>query len=471
MQSTMRIQSFLKLLSWCLALGLVVAAVAIGIAYAGGRFPGQPPDETNLALVGGRIYDPFARQVIERAVVLIRGREIVAVDERAQIPKDARVLNVTGLTLLPGLIDSHVHMSGIRTRISDGSRELGWLAYFWRFIRRFPERRRTLIEAGITTAKSLGDPYPWVVKFAGRLQRHELGGPRLFVAGPMFTAPGGHPVARLRHAGQGDTSYVAQITRQLTDPQEARAAVGEIAERVDFITAVLETRNDPSVPRMPEVLVRATVSAAHAHGLPVLIHVSGVADVETAVALKANGIEHVPYDQPMDTLLLNRLRASELTITPTLQALEQSLAEGFGDTLSARTARENTRRILQAGIPLVAGSDAPSPGTTFGFTLHEELRNLVEIGMTPADAISAATATAAKHLGLSTKLGSIAPGKWADIVAVGGDPLADITALADIYLVIADGQLLLDRLIEVPRAGAVIARTRDHDASRRASGG
>ncbi|MGD8867099.1 MAG: amidohydrolase family protein [Gemmatimonadales bacterium] len=414
--------------------------------------------ENVLVIVGGRIYDPFADQIIEGAVVVIRGRKIVAVDETAEIPENARVLNVGGLTLLPGLIDSHVHLSGIRTRISDGSRELGWLAYLWRFVKRFPERRRSFIEAGVTTAKSLGDPYPWVVKFAQRIERHELGGPRIFVGGPMFTAPGGHPVANLRRVGQGDTSYIAQITRQLTDPQEARAAVEQIAPRVDFINVVLETRNDPSLTRLPAVLVNATVSAAHAHGLPVLIHVSDVASVELAVAAGGDGIEHVPYDQPIDTLLLNRLREADFTVVPTLQALEQSLTETLGDTLSARRARENTRRIYRAGIPLVAGSDAPSPGTAFGFTLHEELRNFVEVGMTPAEAISAATAAAAKHLGLATELGSIAPGKWADVVAVGGDPLVDITALSELYLVIADGQVLLDRLIEAPRADAVIAR-------------
>lgn len=467
----MRIHSYLKLSAWCLTIGVVIGAAAVAILYSRDLYPGQSLADNALVLVGGRIYDPFADEIIDGTVVVIRGREIVSVDESAEIPQGSRVLNVRGLTLLPGLIDSHVHLSGIRTQISDGSRELGWLAYLWKFVGWFPERRRSLIEAGVTTAKSLGDPYPWIVKFAQRIERHELAGPRIFAGGPMFTAPGGHPVANLRRAGQGDTSYIAQVTRQLTDPQEARAAVEEIAPRVDFINVVLETRNDPSLTRLPAVLVNATVSAAHAHGLPVLIHVSDIASVELAVAAGADGIEHVPYDQPIDTLLLNRLREADIALVPTLQALEQSLAEGLGDTLSARRARENTRRLYRAGVPLVAGSDAPSPGTTFGVTLHEELRNLVEVGLTPAEAISATTAAAAKHLGLATKLGSIAPGKWADVVAVGGDPLVDITALAELYLVIADGQVLLDRLVEAPRPDAVIAsaagRAARHELSAR----
>jgi enamidase len=444
-------------LLWSLLVGAIVAAVAIGIAYSRDYFPGQPVDTTALALIGGRVYDPFARMVIADAIVVVRGREIVAVDEQAEIPEDARVLNVGGLTLLPGLIDSHVHFSGIRTRASDGSRELGWFSYFWHFSRRFPQRRRSFIEAGVTTVKSLGDPYPWIVRLAERIERHELAGPRVFAAGPMFTAPGGHPVAQLRRAGQGDTSYIAQVTQQLTDPAEARAAVRLISRRVDCVTAVLESRGATSLPRLPDVLVRAVVGTAHTHDLPVLVHVSDIDGMVQAVAAGADGIEHVPYDQPIDTATLNLLRDRPLVVDPTLQALEQSLAELQGDTASARRARENTRRLIDAGIRLVAGSDVPSPGTTFGYTLHEELRNLVEVGLMPADAIAAATAVAAQHLGLSAKLGSIAPGKWADIIAVGGDPLTDIAAVADIYLVIADGQVLVDRLSKVRRRGQVIA--------------
>lgn len=460
----MRIDYVIKLFSWSALVVLFAASVATFIVFSRQLYPGRSVDDETLALVGGRIYDPFARQFIEHAVVVLDGREIVSVDERGEIPEAARVLNVTGLTLVPGLIDSHVHFAGIRTRVADGSRELGWLAYLWRFVRRFPERRRSFIEAGVTTVKSLGDPYPWIVNFAQRIQRHDLAGPRILAGGPMFTAPGGHPVAYLRRAGQGDTSYIAQVTRQLTDPLEARTAVNRIAAQVDFIIAVLETRGDNSLPKLPEVLVNATVASAHAHGLSALIHVSSVDDVAMAIDLNADGIEHVPYDQPMDTLLLNRLRDSRLTVDPTLQALDQSLGEALGDTLSARWARENTRRLYDAGIPLVAGSDAPNPGTTFGFTLHEELRNLVEVGLTPAEAISAATSVAARHLGLPDKLGSIAPGKWADIVAVAGDPTADIAVLSDIYLVIADGQVLLDRLADVRRRGTVIASMAAPDA-------
>ncbi len=373
---------------------------------------------------------------------------------------------MSGLTLLPGFIDSHVHLSGIRARIPDGKRELGPVRYFWQFIRRFPERRRALIESGVTTVKSLGDPYPWIVKFAERIERHELAGPRVFAAGPFLTAPGGHPVAQLRRAGQGDSSFIAQVARQVTGHAQARNAVATISRRVDYVTAVLEDRGEPESERLAAALLHVITSAAHAEGLRVLVHVSTAYDVDVALPAGVDGIEHVPYDEPLTTVALDELRERHVFVDPTLQALEQQRGELLGDTAAARLARANTRRLGEARVPLVVGSDAPNPGTTFGYTFHEELRNLVEVGMSPGEAIAAATSVAAEYLGLADSLGTIAPGKWADIVAVAGDPLSDIAAASDIYLVIADGQVLLDRLERLERPGGIIALNADQPRPR-----
>jgi enamidase len=439
---------------------LVVAAAAYAYAaYSRSRFPGQRGYGPPIALVGGRLYDPERDTLIEGATVVVAGRQIVAVGKDAAVPEGARVLHLRGLTLLPGLIDSHVHLSGIRTR-TDGSRELGWLRYLWEFVRRFPERRRAFIAAGVTTVKSLGDPYPWVFNLAERIERHDLAGPRVFAAGPLLTAPGGHPVASLRRAGQGDTSYIAQVARQLPGPAEATLAVDQLARRVDFVSATLEDRGDPTLPRLPTSTLQAIVASAHKSQLRVLAHISRVGDVDVAALAGADGIEHVPFDEPLDSFTIELLRAQQIVVDPTLQATEELLGEFLHDTAAARLARQNTRRLIEAGVPLVAGSDAPSPGTSFGFALHEELRNLVEAGLTPGAAIAAATSVAAAHLGLADSLGTIAPCKWADIIAVGGEPLTEIEATADVYLVIADGQILLDRLDEVRRSGTVIAMRR-----------
>jgi imidazolonepropionase-like amidohydrolase len=449
----MRVVSVLK---WSTFAAFIIAGAGLAFAYSQGQFPGQPVDGPALALIGGRVYDPASDSLIDPATVIIRGRDIVAVGPAEPIPDGARVLYVNGLTLLPGFIDSHVHLSGIRSRIPDGSRELGWLRYLWRFIRRFPERRRTLIRHGVTTVKSLGDPHPWIVRFAERIERHELAGPRVFASGPVFTAPGGYPVGRLRRAGQGDTSFIAQVTRQVIGPGEAATAVKKIASRVDFVSVVLEKRGDPETPRLTPSVLYTICATAGELGLPVLAHVSTLEDLALALAAGVDGIEHIPFDQAIDSLTLVELRGRGITVDPTLQAIEQHLSQLLGDTASARRARDNLRRLRLAGVPVVVGSDAPSPGTTLGYTFHEELRNLVEVGFAPREAIAAATTVAAEHLGLADRLGSIAPGMLADIIAVAGDPVSDIRATAAIYLVIADGQVLLDRLDEVRSPGTIV---------------
>jgi enamidase len=449
----MRVVSVLK---WSAFAAFIIAGAGIAFAYSQGQFPGQPVDGPPIALVGGRVYDPASDSLIDPATVIVRGSDIVAVGAAEPIPEGARVLYVNGLTLLPGFIDSHVHLSGIRSRIPDGSRELGWLRYLWRFIRRFPERRRTLIRHGVTTVKSLGDPHPWVVRFAQRIERHELAGPRVFAGGPVFTAPGGYPVGRLRRAGQGDTSFIAQVTRQVIGPGEAATAVKRIAGSVDFVSVALEKRGEPELPRLTPSVLYAICATADERGLPVLAHVSTLEDLALALAAGVDGIEHIPYDQAVDSLTLVELRERGIAVDPTLQAIEQYLSELLGDTASARRARDNLRRLRLAGVPVVVGSDAPSPGTTLGYTFHEELRNLVEVGYTPRQAIAAATTVAAEHLGVADRLGSIAPGMLADIIAVAGDPVSDIRATAAVYLVIADGQVLFDRLAEVRSPGRIV---------------
>ena len=458
-------------IKWSLAVAALAGLIAAGVAFSGDRFPGLPVDDTAFALVGGRIYDPAGDSVIEDAVVLVRGRTIDAVGRDVAVPQGARILNVGGLTLLPGYIDSHVHLSAIPTA-PDGSRRLGWFRYMLRFSRSFPQRRHDLIEAGVTSVKSLGDPYPWIVDLAAATGRHELAGPRIFAGSPVFTAPGGHPVAALRRAGQGDTSYLAQVARQVTDPAEVEAAVREIGGHVDFITAVLETRADPELPRLSAPLLRALGESAHAAGLDLLAHVGTIDDVRLALSTGCDGIEHTPYDEVIDPATLLQLRRAGAVVDPTLVATEERLAAAGAGARARDRARSNVVRMRTTGIPIVVGSDAPNLSAPFGVALHEEMRRLAHLGFTPRELIQAATWRAAEHLGVGDRLGTIAAGKWADIVAVAGDPLTNIDAAADIYLVIADGQPLVDRLQHFRRPGSVFALRRPRPrASRRAGSG
>jgi len=450
---SMRLATLTKL---SLGATVLVGVASVLFAFQRDRFPGIPVDDSVVALIGGRIYDPAGDSVIHDATVIIRGRTISAVGREVSIPGGARSLNVSGLTLLPGFIDSHVHLSGIRA-VPEGGRRISALRYLWLFTRRFPERRRDLIAAGVTSVKSLGDPHPWILRLAASVADHELGGPRIFAAGPMITTPGGHPVAALRASGQGDTSFIAQVARQVVDPAAAETAVNGIAGGVDFISAVLETPGDAGLPRLDRATLRAITRVAHARALDVLVHISSARDVRTSLAAAADGIEHTPTDGAIEPDMLARLRSANVFVDPTLMAVEQRAAAAPGGA-ARRAARANVLRLRRAGVPIVVGSDAPYIDAPFGESLHVEMRGLVEVGYTPREVITAATWLAAEHMGVADLLGTIEPGKWADIVAVAGDPLNDIYAAADTYLVIADGQPLLDRLEEVRRPGGVLAR-------------
>ena len=449
----MRMKSAIK---WSLLGAFLLFGIGIAIAYSQGQFSGSSDARPLIALVGARVYDPTSDSILERVTIVIRDREIVAVGPLVAIPDSAEVLRVSGLTLLPGFIDSHVHMSAIRPKEPNGRRSIGPLAYFWKFIRKFPDRRRMLIESGVTTIKSFSDPLPWIVKLAQRIERHELAGPRIFTAGPSFTAPGGHPVARLRTAGQGDTSFIAQVTRQVADTGAARDALNQISRRVQFVSTVLETQDRHNLPSMTSDVLRTITAAAHASDLRVVAHVASLRDLERALAAEVDGIEHLPVDERIDSATLAFLYERSIFVDPTLTR-SGYVGSGFvDDSASAAIAWANVRRLHAAGVPLVVGSDAPNPGAYYGSSVHDEMRNLVRAGLRPGEAIAAATSAAAEHMGLSDRLGSIAPGRWADIVGVAGDPLIDIVATSDIYLVIADGQVLVDRLAQVPKPQSVI---------------
>ncbi len=450
-----------SIVRWSLLAIFVLAGAGFAYAYSQGQYPGTALDGAPLVLLGGRIYDPITDSVSENMTVVIDGRDITAVGgEHTPIPDSARILDVRGLTLLPGFVDSHVNLSGIRVDVTTGEREMGWFAYFGKFVRKFPARRRAHIDSGVTTVKSLGDPESWIVSLAEQTARHQLAGPRIYAAGPIFTAPGGQPVARLRAAGQGDTSFIAQVTRQVEDTADARVAVNRIAADLDFVTAMVDRHNPDGLPGIRPQVLDAIVRAAEAQGLELIAQVRSVADLRIAVEAGAAGIEGMPGDEAIDLATLSRMRDRRVFVAPLLASSHYLARIGLYDSVRLGMIVGNVRRLLETDVPLIVSSAAPGPGAHFGSTVHDEMRLLVSLGLTPRQAIAAATALPAEQMGVSAQLGSIEPGKFADIVAVGGDPLTDISAAADIYLVIADGQVLLEQLAQKARRPGVIALAR-----------
>ncbi len=316
--------------------------------------------------------------------VLVRDGLIAAVSPHLDAPEDVEVVEGSGRTLLPGLIDAHVHVLK-------------------------PDDLRTALTFGVTTEL---DMFTSPALVAAVKAEQAGGGGRdqadLRSAGILVTAPGGH-----------GTEYGFPIPT-LATPDEAQAFVdARIAEGSDYIKAVSDDGSafGFSRPTLSRATLCAVVAAAHARGKPTIVHIATQRDFRDAVECGADGIAHVPTGES----------------GPELAHLAASRPVFVQPTLAVVSAHEKTpgqagravRSLLAAGVTILAGTDAPNPPCEHGSGLHRELELLVEAGLTPLQALAAATSAPASAFHLTDR-GRVSVGLRADLVLVDGDPTADI---------------------------------------------
>lgn len=395
-----------------------------------------------LALVGATVLAGEDLEPLGNGTVLIREGAIIQVGdaEDVDVPPEATVLDLSGYTLMPGLIDLHVHLGSSELEAGERPGPMMFPRLVVDWMRFFPGRRRALLEHGVTTVRSLGDETEWVLEFRQLIRDGELEGPNIFAAGPIFTTPGGHPVATFGVEPDSD------VVRLPSTAEAARTAVRELAggdRGVDLIKVVQERGRPeyPLEPIRPEVL-RAIVSEAHAHGLPVVAHWGTLEDLEDVLDAGVDGLQHL---EPRGVLegwpprVLDELVGRDMPLSPTLAVVEV--------VIPPEIVRQLQRRVGEyraAGGRVTVGSDSGMPGVPFGAGVHRELELLVDRGLTTRDALKGATSEAAKAL-RSDRIGAIAPGRAADLVAVAGDPLREIAAVRSVAMVFRDGRLVVDR--------------------------
>ncbi len=400
------------------------------------------PAEGSLALTGATVLTGTGLKPRPKTTVLITDGVIVAVgvDGSVPLPAGTRVVDLAGRTLLPGLIDLHVHLGS--TELKRGQ-QLRW----WQLpgvvldqLRFVPGTRRSLLEHGVTSVRSLGEERAWVMEMRQLLRNGELEGPRLYAAGPLFTTSGGHPVVTLGVKPGSDG------VRLPTTPAEARRTVRELAtgpQRVDLVKVVHERGSDrrPLQPIPPAVL-QAIVDEAHRHDLPVVAHWGTLDDLQELLAVGVDGLEHLEARGVLDgwpEQALQELVSADVPLDPTLAVTEAAIP---GE--NHRLLRERLREYVAAGGAVVSGSDAGMPGVPFGGGLHRELELLVDSGLTPTEALRAATSDAARALRVGD-VGSIEPGRAADLLVVDGNAHEDITAVRNVVSVLRDGRFVVDR--------------------------
>ena len=431
------------------ALVATVAASVLLLAPATGGSPAtqQPrPPDAGVAIRGARVFD--GERDLGVATVLVRDGRIQQLGADLQVPEGYEVVDGSGGTLLPGLIDAHVHAWG--------------------------DAQRDAARFGVTTAFDMhGMPERAQALRAQRESLAATGQADLWASGYAITAPQGH-----------GTQYGFPVPT-VDASTEIDAFIGErVGEGADFIKLIVEDLSAYAIERRLPTLtapqVSAAIAAAHVHGRMAVVHVSTLADARHAIDAGADGLLHLFADVEADAQLVAAMRDRDAFVVPTLSVLASVAGAGEGgalaadarigalltadqrSTLDARMhageadpavlarALESVRRLHAAGVDILAGTDAPNPGTAHGASLHGELALLVRAGLSPSQALSAATAVPARRFGLSDR-GRIAPGLRADLVLVDGDPLADITATRAIAAVWKNGH----RVERDAAAGAV----------------
>ncbi len=394
-----------------------------------------------LAFRHARVIDGLGR-ARERATLLVQDDRIAAIgdDREVTVPRGARVIDARGMTVLPGLIDCHVHLC------------LGGDADVLRAIReedpaltllKAARSARTTLESGFTTVRDLGFRDHSIFSLRQAIQDGLLPGPRILAAGLVVCMTGGHARFIGREA-DGPVEVVAAVREQL-----ARGA-----EVIKFIASggVLTPGTSPESAQMTPEELGAGMAEARRAGRRVAAHAHGAEGMKNAIRAGAHSIEHATL---MDDEAAALMREQGVFMVPTLSAIARTadcgLNCGIPETTvhKARTMRArheaSFKKAHRSGIPIALGTDAGTPFNHHGENA-QELDRMVALGMSPMEAIVAATASAARLLGIEHLVGTIEVGKQADLLIVDGNPLKKISLLRD-----------RDRIVGVIQAGRFVS--------------
>lgn len=367
--------------------------------------------------------------------VYIRKGRIEKITSEALDLKNVQVIDGTGKTLMPGLIDSHVHIQGINNRSDEDSER--FLAETVPEI--FSER---ILPYGITTVKDLCAPRHFIYKLRDKIKSGEITGPELLVVGPNFTAPNGHPASTLG----GDNPWIRkELADEVSSPEEVSAAISKLkAAGVDFLKLTYQGGEywyfdkRLEIAKLDKPLMEQVIREGKENGLKTTAHVFYKEDVRDLLNAGIYGIEHGVIDEALSPAddLIKLWKESGAYFVPTVNAMTY---EKDPDRL--KNSMKNLKTIYDAGIPIAMGTDNMLE-TMSGDTEHRELQYYVEAGLTPMQAIVAATKSGAEYLGVSDRKGTVEEGREADLILLDKNPAEDISYLQFIDKVFLKGKIV-----------------------------
>jgi len=416
----------------------VLLGVLLGVQLGGA----QAPSAQVTAIKAGRLFDAVAGTMLANQVILVKDGRITAVGAGLAIPKGAKVIDLSAMTVLPGLLDMHTHLIG-PPNDPDPLHELERTSAE-EVMRSLPNPPKVLM-AGFTTVRDVGTYRALTdVSMRDAIARGDVVGPRMFVAGAYVTITGGAGAV---------TGFSPDVIlpwdmhyAEANSPWEGRQRVRMLAgQGVDFIKvlstgAVLTHNSNANAREFTDEELVAIVDEAHNFGFKVAAHAHNAAGIKAAVKAGVNSIEHGSY---LDEEGIQLMKQHGTYLVPTLETTECiSAANGYPADFLEHSDRlnelsiENFKRAVREGVKIAFGTDISV--CPFG-TNGREFYWMVKYGMTPTASLQAATVGAADLLGQTANVGSITQGKFADIIAVKGDPLADITVMEKVQFVMKAG--------------------------------
>ena len=393
-----------------------------------------------IALKNARLIDGIGAQPIENANVIINGSRIEAAGADAAVPDGAdAIFDLKGKTVLPGLIDAHVHFGG-----TDGFDYPGISGRHDSYD--FLKNRMDCLKWGVTAIRSTGDFAPDIFDFRDEVNRGQHISPRIVTAGRMIQARGGHPVYTVFGSNPSIIEGACLIVDETTDlAKEVKALADAGADWIKvFISEVNKMDYPAPVPRIPPEKVKQIVDLAHQFGKPCMVHVDSISHMREAAQAGADSIEHIfcvgATDIDIDDGLIEMLLQKKICVVPTVFSIRAHENPEGPMPLVYEKLLPQVNKLIKAGVSIGVGTDASIPFVPLGESMHEELSELVKCGMSPIDVIKAATRGNAKLLKKENEIGAIAPGYLADLLVVDGNPAEDITLTKNVTLVFANGR-------------------------------
>jgi imidazolonepropionase-like amidohydrolase len=477
-----------SIIAKALSIAVLIAALA-GARSALADVTGAASSGSTVALVGATLIDGTGRSPVSNSVIVISAGHVAAAGPRTTtpIPKSARIVDVSGRWIIPGMIDAHVHFHETGriytapgaidlTKVVSYDDEIAWMK------KRVPVTLARYLCAGVTSAISVGGPhFEYEVRDAAA---------RLDTAPNVFIGHGPITAVRLGHDifppidGDEPTRYIATVDDARSEVRRAVAWHADLI-KAGYLGAAFANRLQAGHPgeaaedaesRYFELLP-AIVAEAHAHGLPVTIHVTELDASKQSLRAGVDSLAHTVTDKVVDDEFLQLAGARHVAIMGTLASITRQLEARTGHvqltemesrcgdpevirswsevknlpsvpraaTEAAasrqRIAMINVKKIHDFGIGLALGTDSGNLGLLHGASVHKEIALLHEAGIPPMDIIVAATRNAAKIAGKESEIGTLETGKRADLVILDRDPLADIRNVSFIQDVMKGGRL------------------------------